>query len=130
MTLRSRSVLLASTVALASMGVWACSENPSIDGHNVPKIGGLAPPSCEDVCNRLAQLCGYAPVDCVARCSSAEEGDDHAHRICIGQASSCREALETCGNADSGDQAGGPSGSVGSTGDAAGPDAGDDADAG
>lgn len=116
--IHSRSILLVSVAALASIVGWACSENPSIDGQNVPKIGGLAPPSCEDACSRLQGLCGYPPVDCVALCSSAEEGYDDAHRICIGQASSCREALESCENEEpDGGEAELPDGAVGDAAD-------------
>lgn len=136
MMTRSRFLLLAGIAAMP-IAAWACTANPSIDGANVPKFGGLAPPSCEDVCHRLELLCGYPPVDCVALCSSDTDGYDDVHRVCVGQASSCREALQDCVNADpvaGDDAAAGDAGDGGSDDDASGqdaaPDGGSDADAG
>lgn len=90
--------LAASVLVLAAV-LLACRANPSIDGASVPAVGSAsAPPTCEQVCDRLARLCGYAPVSCLESC--AAEADEGA-RLCRGQAASCREALTDCAPAAS-----------------------------
>lgn len=93
MNLRLLVVSGVAVLVAAGLGL-ACRDNPSIDGASVPRVGSAsAPPTCEQVCERLAQLCGYAPVSCVERCT--EEADEGG-RVCRGEASSCREALTDC----------------------------------
>lgn len=76
--------------------IAACRDVPGIDGSGVPTVGrNDAPPTCREVCDRLAALCGYAPSDCPEACADYDDG----HRGCVGQARSCQEALQSCTNA-------------------------------
>lgn len=98
----SKNILVG--IAMASLGAfgWACASDDTIDGSKVAPVGSdSAPPTCDEVCTRLAALCGYAPVGCVETCGAPaeENGWDDAHRTCKGSAASCRDALE-CANAE------------------------------
>lgn len=93
-----RIVLTSFLVAAVGVSVWACADFDAIDGSKVPPIGSAAAPaSCEDLCQRLAALCGYAPVACVETCASETDGWDDTHKVCAGEAASCSDAL-SCAN--------------------------------
>lgn len=98
------TVWLWSVAALGAClaALFACADNPSIDGARVPT---LASPTCAQACERLSRLCGYAPVGCQEDC---EASFDDARRACVGQAPSCQAALESCApeEADAGEDAG------------------------
>ena len=92
-----------SSLALFATGVVvvaACTQNPSIDGTTVPKIGSsAAPPDCKDLCPRIAKLCGFAPQDCTVPDGGGycDQYYDDTHRTCAGQAATCKE-LSECSN--------------------------------
>ncbi len=75
----------------------ACTQNPSIDGTTVPKIGSSSsPPDCKDLCPRIAKLCGFAPQDCTVADGGGycDQYYDDARRSCAGQAATCKELLD------------------------------------
>lgn len=52
-------------------------------------------PSCDEVCDRIATLCGSTPPDCGASCASLSS----AEQRCIVDAASC-ESIDRCGAAE------------------------------
>ena len=88
-------------VGISAVLALACTQNPSIDGTTVAKIGSPGnPPSCADVCTRLVKLCGMAPQDCTLADAGGycDQSFDYEHRLCVGQAPNCSEAT-ACSNA-------------------------------
>lgn len=93
-----RLALFATAVVVAA----ACTQNPSIDGTTVPKIGSSsAPPDCKDLCPRIAKLCGFAPQDCTVSDGGGycDQYYDDTRRACAGQAATCQE-FQDCTNAE------------------------------
>jgi hypothetical protein len=76
---------------LLAMVMMACHSNPDIKGSTVATVGSPTDiPTCAQICNRLAALCGYAPVDC----TDADAGGycdtqitDPTELVCIGYGS-------------------------------------------
>jgi hypothetical protein len=63
--LRKLGAALVAASLLLALVMVACHANPDIKGSNVATVGSPTDtPTCAQICNRLAALCGYAPVDC------------------------------------------------------------------
>lgn len=106
---RTRAALGAGAMVVALALVGGCDGTVGIDGTKVPKVGSAAaPPSCAQVCARLAQLCGLEPHDCTLQDAGGycDTLYDDAHRVCVGQAATCQIADE-CQNAEPSGDAGG-----------------------
>ncbi|CAN5688574.1 hypothetical protein BH09MYX1_BH09MYX1_32350 [soil metagenome] len=101
MRLRSPSVVITAAIsAITVLAVWACTQNPSIDGSTVAKIGSSAnPPTCTELCPRIAKICGLLPQQCTLGDGGGycDQYFDDQHRVCAGQAGTCLE-LESCSN--------------------------------
>ena len=89
--------------------MWACLDNPTIDGSTVAPITDPNPP-CADypdgapgICTRIQDLCGYAPLGNDGGCTNdagtgycdTQFAGSQPTMQCIGTATSCQEVWDT-----------------------------------
>ena len=76
-----------------AIALFACRDNPNIDGTKVPKLAAGA--GCDQICSRIVELCGYAPPNCddagAGYCDATFSQDQ---LDCVGSATSCAQVWD------------------------------------